>query len=101
MHRRHESLSVTLHEDQLVQVVLVRIDRGVNVGGELWLTLDAVPWLAEALDRCLDTLQRVPAPHTLWSGVYDMSTGGIQVVMAKRYDQMHAFQLEMKEAAPR
>jgi hypothetical protein len=57
MHRRHESFSVTLHEGRLVHIVIVRIYRGVDVGGELWLSLDAVPWLAEALDRCLDTLE--------------------------------------------
>jgi hypothetical protein len=57
MHRRHESVSATLHEGQMVQIVVVRIYRGVDVGGELWLSLDAVPWLVEALDKCLDTLQ--------------------------------------------
>jgi hypothetical protein len=57
MHRRHESFSVKLHEHRLVQIATIRMYRGVDVGGELWLSLDAVPWLAEALDRCLDTLQ--------------------------------------------
>jgi hypothetical protein len=57
MDRRRESFSVTLHEGQLVQVVLTRIYRGVDVGGTIWFGLDAVPWLVEALDRCLDTLQ--------------------------------------------
>ena len=58
MHRRQESFSITLHEDRLVRVVVVRIYRGVDVGGQIWFALDAVPWLVESLDRCLDTLQR-------------------------------------------
>ena len=58
MGRRYESVSATLHEDQLVHVVTVRMRRGVDVGGQLWFSLDAVPWLVEALDRCLDTLKR-------------------------------------------
>ena len=57
MNRRHESLSVALHEDHLVQVVVVRMSRGVDVGGRIWFGLDAVPWLVEALETCLDTLQ--------------------------------------------
>jgi hypothetical protein len=57
MHRRHESFSITLHEGRLVRVVVVRLYRGVDVGGQLWFGLDAVPWLVEALERCLDTLQ--------------------------------------------
>ena len=54
--RRLESVSATLHEDDLVQIALNRQERGVDIGWELWLSLDAVPWLIEALDRCLDTL---------------------------------------------
>jgi hypothetical protein len=58
MRRRHESVSAELHEGQIVQIVVVRIYRGVDVGGTLWLSLGAVPWLVEALDSCLDTLER-------------------------------------------
>jgi hypothetical protein len=57
VYRRQESVSATLHEGQVVQIVIVRICRGVDVGGTLWLSLDAVPWLVEALQSCLDTLQ--------------------------------------------
>lgn len=57
MSRRSESVSATLHEGHLVQIILIHQDRGVDVGGKLWLSLDAVPWLIEALDRCLDTLE--------------------------------------------
>lgn len=57
MARRHASISATLHDEDLVQILLIRLERGVDVGGELWLSLEAVPWLIEALDRCLDTLK--------------------------------------------
>ena len=55
--RRHESMALTVHEDALVQVVVTRMYRGVDVGGTIWFGFDSVPWLVEALDRCLDTLQ--------------------------------------------
>ncbi|MGB3906212.1 MAG: hypothetical protein WBB22_14985 [Anaerolineae bacterium] len=57
MPRYFESVSATLHDGRLVQIVLIRLERGVDVGGELWLSLDAVPWLIQALDTCLDTLK--------------------------------------------
>jgi hypothetical protein len=46
-------------------------------------------------------LDDVSGANTIWSAVYDMTTGEIEVVTDKRYDQPHAFRLEMKEAAPR
>jgi len=55
--RRLESVSATLHEDDLVQIALSRQERGVDIGWELWLGLDAVPWLIEAMEICLDTLK--------------------------------------------
>ena len=55
--RRLESVSATLHEDDLVQIALNRQERGVDIGWELWLGLDAVPWLIEAMEVCLDTLK--------------------------------------------
>ena len=57
MPRYFESASATLHNGRLVHILLIRLERGVDVGGELWLSLDAVPWLIPALDRCLDTLK--------------------------------------------
>jgi hypothetical protein len=41
----------------MVQIVVIRRYRGVDVGGRLWLSLDAVPWLVEAMGICLDTLE--------------------------------------------
>lgn len=57
MPRYFESVSATLHDGRLLQILLIRLERGVDVGGELWLSLDAVPWLIQALDRCSDTLK--------------------------------------------
>ncbi|NIN69926.1 MAG: hypothetical protein GTO63_35635 [Anaerolineae bacterium] len=55
--RRFESVSATLHEGHMVQIVFIRQYRGVDVGDRLWLGLDAVPWLIEAMEICLDTLK--------------------------------------------
>ncbi len=56
MTRHHESVSATLHDGDLVQIHLIRLERGVDVGGKLWLSLDATPWLIEALSKCLSDL---------------------------------------------
>jgi len=55
--RYFESVSATLHDGRLLQILLDRQERGVDIGWELWLGLDAVPWLIEALEVCLDTLK--------------------------------------------
>lgn len=34
--------------------------------------------------------------HTIWSAVYDMTTGHIQVVMGREYGEAHEFTLEME-----
>jgi hypothetical protein len=49
-------------------------------------------------DEAMAILESVSGANTIWSAVYDMSTGEIQVVMDKKYDQIHAFQLEMRDA---
>jgi Linear amide C-N hydrolases, choloylglycine hydrolase family len=43
--------------------------------------------------EAMDLLGAVAQHHTRWSVVYDLSTGDIQLAMAKRYDQLHRFQL--------
>jgi hypothetical protein len=45
-------------------------------------------------------LQRVSAPHTLWSAVYDMTTGDVALVMSRDYAQLHSFHLQMSGVAP-
>ncbi len=52
-------------------------------------------------EEAMAILESVSGTNTIWSAVYDMSTGEIQVVMDKNYDQIHAFQLEMRDATPR
>ena len=43
--------------------------------------------------EAMDLLGAVAQYHTRWSVVYDVSTGDIHLAMAKRYDQLHRFQL--------
>lgn len=52
----HESVSVTPHDGRLVQIRHIRQEDGVDMGGELWLGLDAVPWLVGALSECIENL---------------------------------------------
>jgi hypothetical protein len=56
MTRHHESISATLHDGRLVQIHLTRLEGGVDVGGKLWLSLDAVPWVIEAVSKCIEDL---------------------------------------------
>ena len=56
MTRHHESVSATLHEGRLVQIHVTRLERGVDVGGKLWLSLDAAPWVIEAVSKCIEDL---------------------------------------------
>jgi hypothetical protein len=53
---RSDSVSATLHGDDLLRIRTTRLVRGVDVGGSLWLGVEAVPWLIEALEVCLETL---------------------------------------------
>jgi hypothetical protein len=53
---KYEKVSATLHEDGLVCIRTIRIRRGVDVGGSLWLGMGALPWLITALEACVGDL---------------------------------------------
>jgi hypothetical protein len=44
----------------------------------------------------MSLLQSVSQENTIWSVVYDLSSGEIQVVMGKKYDQPLNFKLTMR-----
>lgn len=46
----------------------------------------------------MDLLQEISQSNTLWSVVYDMTSGELQVVMGQKYDQPHQFNLEMSSS---
>jgi hypothetical protein len=48
-------------------------------------------------DRAMDLLEAVKQDSTMWSVVYNLTSGHIQVAMGKDYDQQHAFRLAMRE----
>jgi hypothetical protein len=50
--------------------------------------------------EAMDILQRVSMPSTLWSAVYDMTTGEVVLVMDREYDRVLSFHLPMRHAAP-
>jgi hypothetical protein len=45
--------------------------------------------------------ESVSNSHTIWSAVYDMTSGDVQLAMDRDYDQIHTFALEMKNANTR
>ena len=53
---RRESVVVTLHEGGLVRIQNIRLRRGVDVGGALWVGTEALPWLIEAVGKCVQSL---------------------------------------------
>ena len=42
-------------------------------------------------------LQSVKLKQTVWSVVYNLSTGTVDIAMGKDYEEIHSFKLEMKE----
>jgi len=47
-------------------------------------------------EQAMGILQGTSQQHTTWSVVYNLSTGGINLVMGKDYDQVHNFKLSME-----
>jgi hypothetical protein len=45
----------------------------------------------------MSLLQDVSQRNTMWSVVYDVTNGDIQVAMGRQYDQVHSFELRMLE----
>jgi hypothetical protein len=54
--KSRDSVIVTLHEGGLVRIETVRYRRDVNVGGFLWVGVEALPWLIDAVVKCVETL---------------------------------------------
>jgi hypothetical protein len=50
--------------------------------------------------EAMDILQRVSLPSTLWSAVYDMTTGDVALVMGRDYDRVLTFHLPMRQGSP-
>ena len=48
-------------------------------------------------DEAMNLLEGVKLSHTVWSVVYNLSTGAIRIAMGKDYEQIHTFQLKMKD----
>lgn len=48
-------------------------------------------------DEAMNLLGRVKLPNTVWSVVYNLGTGAVQIAMGKDYEQIHTFQLRMKD----
>lgn len=57
----------------------------------VWGRLDqAAPFSAA---NALSLLKDVSQPNTIWSAVYNMSSLDVRIVMGKKYDRVHAFNL--------
>ena len=57
MRRRSDSVSVTLHPGDLARIRTIRMVRGVDVGGVLWLGVGALSWVADAVNLCVESLE--------------------------------------------
>ena len=44
--------------------------------------------------ECMDLLRQVSQPNTMWSVVYNMTTGGIDVAVGRQYERVHHFELK-------
>ena len=49
------------------------------------------------MNDAMDLLRDVSQESTMWSIVYDMSTGDVHVAMRLNYDQVYRFHLELAE----
>ena len=47
-------------------------------------------------NEAMKLLQGVKLSHTVWSVVYNLSTGAVRIAMGKDYEHIHTFQLKMK-----
>lgn len=47
-------------------------------------------------DEAMRLLETISQSHTMWSVVYNLSTGEIRLAMGRNYDRVHTFQLKMK-----
>ena len=48
-------------------------------------------------EQAMDVLKAVKQNHTVWSVVYGLSTGQIRLAMGQDYENVHAFQIEMRQ----
>lgn len=48
-------------------------------------------------EKAMALLKDVSQSVTIWSAVYNMTTGDIRVVMGRKYDEVHEFTLEMRD----
>jgi hypothetical protein len=48
-------------------------------------------------EEALALLEEVSQPITMWSVIYNMTTGDIQVAVGRQYDKVHEFNLELKD----
>jgi hypothetical protein len=50
----------------------------------------------KSADEAMSILQNTSQDHTMWSVVYNLTTGQISLALGKDYEQVHTFQLKMK-----
>ena len=50
----------------------------------------------KSVDEAMSLLQSTSQDHTMWSVVYNLTTGQISLALGKDYDQVHTFRLKMK-----
>ena len=49
-------------------------------------------------EEAMEILEDISQPHTMWSVVYNLTTGDILVVPGKKYDHVYRYKLKIKES---
>lgn len=76
----------------------IRASAGDDASGQCWRYDNLTTRLEEtggslSPDSAMELLHSVAQPNTQWSVVYEMSTGGVSVVMGQQYGEVYAFDL--------
>ena len=50
----------------------------------------------KSVDHAMSILQSTSLDHTVWSVVYNLTTGQVNLALGKGYDQLHTFNLKIK-----
>jgi hypothetical protein len=80
----------------------LRASVGESAEGECWRYDRIFEWLTDAggqstVQEAIDLLEDVSQEGTQWSVVYGMSTGDVQVIMGRQYENVYTFPLSFAE----
>jgi predicted choloylglycine hydrolase len=96
-------LVVTPNRDpwQVSTNFLICVDKPKDAKTQCWRYNTAYKVLSDvrgsmSQDEAMSLAKRTAQGHTVWSIVYNMTTGEIRLAMGRNYDRIHKFRLRMK-----